>query len=151
MIKLTIIKTNPEWLEATWAEEVITTSLVQNEVDGEVVEETVHNTETTMLHCESFSGHNEHIEMLEDKCIEYGTELTEEQTLIVKEVQEAFVYPTEEEIQAEEIKHKVNEAKFYLSSTDYKMTIDYFATLSKEEQDDLIAKRAEAREYIRSN
>lgn len=163
MTKLTIIKTNPEWLEATWIEE-ITTQVeaerevqVDTEVDGEVltateiVKEPEDKVETKVLWCESFSGHREHIAMLEAKCIEYGTELDDEQMLIVTEVSEAYVYPTDEELQAEEINHKVQEAKNYLANTDYKMTIDYFATLSKEEQDELITKRAEAREYVRTN
>lgn len=47
--------------------------------------------------------------------------------------------------------YKVQEAKSYLLSTDSKMTVDYFATLSKEIQDELILKRSEAREFIRAN
>ena len=42
-------------------------------------------------------------------------------------------------------------AKQYLASTDYKMTVDYFATLTKEVQDELTTKRAESREFIRIN
>lgn len=49
------------------------------------------------------------------------------------------------------LEYKLNEAKAYLLSTDYKMTVDYFATLSKEIQDELILKRNEAREFIRAN
>jgi hypothetical protein len=49
------------------------------------------------------------------------------------------------------LNQKIQEAKEYLSSTDYKMTVDYFATLTKDVQDILIAKRQEAREFIRSN
>ena len=49
------------------------------------------------------------------------------------------------------IEYKINEAKSYLLSTDYKMTVDYFATLTKEQQDDLIKLRAEARQFIRDN
>lgn len=56
-----------------------------------------------------------------------------------------------EEIEAEELQLKINEAKAYLLSTDYKITVDYFATLSKDIQDELILKRSEAREFIRAN
>lgn len=49
------------------------------------------------------------------------------------------------------VEAKVNEYKSYLASTDYKMTIDYFATLTKEIQDELILKRAESRDFIRAN
>ena len=51
----------------------------------------------------------------------------------------------------ESIEYKISEAKLYLQSTDYKMTVDYFATLEKEVKDELITKRAEAREFIRAN
>ena len=56
-----------------------------------------------------------------------------------------------EEIEAEILQNKINKAKTYLLSTDYKMTVDYFATLTKEQQDDLIKLRAEARQFIRDN
>ena len=148
MIKLTITKTNPDWLEATWVEETTTTSIVENEVKGEIVQETVENTETTVLHCESFSGHPEHIAMLEAKALEFETSL-EEYTELITQAKEAFVMPTAEELLAYELEQKIQEAKVYLLSTDYKMTVDYFATLSKEIQDELILKRNEAREFIR--
>lgn len=61
-----------------------------------------------------------------------------------------LVEALEQEALEQELQAKVNEAKEFLSSTDYKMTVDYFATLSKEEQDSLIKLRAEAREFIRS-
>lgn len=52
-----------------------------------------------------------------------------------------------EEIEAEILQNKINEAKSYLLSTDYKMTVDYIATLTKDEQDNLIKLRAEARQF----
>lgn len=55
--------------------------------------------------------------------------------------------PTDAQI----LEAKVNEYKSYLASTDYKMTIDYFATLTKEIQDELILKRVESRDFIRAN
>lgn len=58
---------------------------------------------------------------------------------------------TDEELAQQELQAKVMEGKQYLSTTDYKMTVDYFATLTKEEQDEVTLKRAEAREFIRSN
>ena len=118
------IKLDNNWLEATWLED------------------------ETQIHCESFSGHKEHIAMLEAKAIEFGTSLDEYSELIAQ-AKEAFVMPTAEELLAYELDQKIQEAKIYLSSTDYKMTVDYFATLSKEIQDELILKRNEAREFIR--
>ncbi len=66
----------------------------------------------------------------------------------ILELQDApIIKPTKEEI----LNQKINEAIFYLSSTDYKMTVDYFATLTKEQQDELIKLRNEARAFIRAN
>jgi hypothetical protein len=46
---------------------------------------------------------------------------------------------------------KLAEYKVYLNSTDYKMTVDYFATLSVAEQEALVSSRAIAREFIKNN
>ena len=142
MKKLNLILDNTNWLEATWIEEIITI----NEVEGEKVE----SKETIQLWCESFSGHKEHIAMLRAKALEFETSLEDYEDLIA-ECEKNFIYPTEEEIQAEITANLVQEAKNYLASTDYKMTIDYFATLSEVEQNEVIAKRAEARAFIRGN
>ena len=62
-----------------------------------------------------------------------------------------FTIPINKQSEEEILQNKLNEAKSYLLSTDYKMTVDYFATLIKEQQDDLIKLRAEARQFIRDN
>jgi hypothetical protein len=54
---------------------------------------------------------------------------------------------TEEQI----MNSKILEAKAYLEATDFKMTVDYYATLAEVEQLELTTKRQEAREYIRMN
>lgn len=130
MKKLNLILDNTNWLEATWVEST---------------EEL-----TDVIHCESFSGHKEHIAMLRNKALEFETNLDEYEYLIA-ECESKFVYPTDEELQAEEIAMKVQEYKNYLAQTDYKMTIDYFATLTVDMQKELTTKRAEAREYVRAN
>lgn len=73
-------------------------------------------------------------------------------------VQEDWVEITLEELQElqkpnpeQELQSKIQEAKAYLASTDYKMTVDYFATLTEAEQVQLTQLRAEAREFIRTN
>lgn len=142
-IKLNII-IDKDWLEATWIKEVTTINDVEK--DDEIVKEESITTE--QLHCESFSGHLEHIAMLEAKALEFGTSLDEYGELIAQ-AKEAFVMPTAEEIANQLLQNKIQEARMYLASTDYKMTVDYFATLSKEIQDELILKRNEAREFIR--
>lgn len=56
-----------------------------------------------------------------------------------------------EDVFKQTLEYKINEAKAYLLSTDFKMTVDYFATLSTDIQDGLTLKRSEAREFIRAN
>ena len=154
MKKLILKLDETNWLEANWVEETITQVPVEKEteVDGDIVKETVleDRVETTQVWCESYSGHPEHIAMLRAKASEYGTELGEYEEMIA-ECESKFVGASDEEIQAEITANLVQEAKNYLASTDYKMTVDYFATLGKDEQNELIAKRAEAREFIRGN
>lgn len=62
-----------------------------------------------------------------------------------------FDWRTDEDIEKEELEAKINEAKIYLQSTDYKMTIDYFATMSSEQQEEVTRLRSEAREFVRNN
>ena len=73
-MKLELKLTN-DWLEATWYTEA-------DEVK-------------TQVHCESFSGHPEHIAMLRAKALEYGTELDE---AIVKELSDSYTPPTQAEL-----------------------------------------------------
>lgn len=74
---LKLDKTN--WIEATWYENEIQT------------------------HCESFSGHQEHITQLRVKAKEFNTSLNKFEPLI-KQCEDAFIYPTDEEIEAEKRK-----------------------------------------------
>ena len=136
-IKLNIT-IDKDWLEATWIKEVTTINDVEKE-ESVAIEQ---------IWCESFSGHPEHIAMLEAKALEFNTSLDEYMELIAQ-AKEAFIMPTAEELLAYELEQKIQEAKMYLASTDYKMTVDYFSTLTKDIQDELILKRAEAREFIR--
>ena len=56
---------------------------------------------------------------------------------------------TEEELAQQELEGKIAEAKAYLASTDFKMTVDYYATLTVEQQEELSTKRAEARTFLK--
>jgi len=69
------LKLENKWLEATWYTE-------DNEVKSQV-------------HCESFSGHPEHIAMIRTKASEYGTELDE---AIIQELVDGFEAPTAAEL-----------------------------------------------------
>jgi hypothetical protein len=88
----------------------------------------------------------------------FGLELDGSQDSLIKddmtpislEEIEALNKAKEDEYKAS-LTYKINEAKSYLLSTDYKMTVDYFATLTKEQQDDLNKLRAESRQFIRDN
>ncbi len=139
MIKIKDFKLDGNWAEVTWVEESIQTS-----------EEGVETTTETQVHCESYSGHPEHIVMLTSKAAELRTSLDEYSELI-EQLASTYVKPTQAELDEAERVHKLNEAHAYLNSTDYKMTVDYFGTLTQEIQDELVAKRAEAREFIRNN
>ena len=122
MIKLSITKISQDWLEATWTEEVTTINDVEKEVevDGELIKEVVQeeSVATEQMHCESFSGHPEHIAMLEAKALEFGTSLDEYVELIAQ-AKEAFVIPTAEELLAYELDQKLQEANGYLIQTDW--------------------------------
>ena len=116
------LKLTNDWLEATWSEN------------------------DKQIHCESFSGHPEHIAMLRAKAKEYDTKLDE--ALIIECVAN-FKMPTEAELALELLRTKIAEASTYLASTDFKMTVDYYATMTAEQQEELMAKRAEARTFLK--
>ena len=110
-LKITIDK---DWLEATWTKEVTIISDVEK--DDEIVQE--ESVTTEQVHCESFSGHPEHIAMLEAKAVEFNTSLDEFEGLIAQ-VKESFVMPTAEELLAYELDQKIQEANQYLAQTDW--------------------------------
>ena len=100
-IKLNI-KLDKDWLEATWTREVVTISDVEKEVevDGELVKEIVREESviTEQLHCESFSGHPEHISMLRDRCTLYGVKLSIDDEKLIEEAMNNFTMPSQEEL-----------------------------------------------------
>ena len=57
-------------------------------------------------------------------------------------------FRTSEEIRTAEINTQIAEAKAYLSSTDFYMTVDKYAELDEARKVELTTKRAEARELI---
>ena len=100
-IKLNIT-TDKDWLEATWTKEVTTINEVEKEVevDGELVKETVQEESVTteQIHCESFSGHPEHISMLRDRCLLYGVKLSIDDEKLIEEAMNNFTMPSQEEL-----------------------------------------------------
>ena len=109
--------------------------------------ETIEEVET-VIHCQAYA--DTQMDMLRADAEKYGTSLDEYEDIIA-EVEAGIVLPTDEEIAEQERLAKLAECYAYLNSTDYKMTVDYFATLSKEVQDELIAERQKARNFIREN
>lgn len=152
------IKLDNNWLEATWIKEVTTINDVEKEteVDGKLVTEIVkeESVTTEQLHCESFSGHPEHIAMLEAKAVEFGTSLDEYAELI-NQAKEAFVMPTAEELLAYELDQKLQEANVYLAQTDwvntYKIRHDLGLELIPEISSKwaIISKREEYIEFLK--
>ena len=92
-IKLNIAIDN-NWLEATWAKEVTTINDVEK--DGELVQE--ESVITEQIHCESFSGHPEHISMLRDRCLLYGVKLSIDDEKLIEEAMNNFTMPSQEEL-----------------------------------------------------
>ena len=92
------ITIDKDWLEATWTREVIIINDVEK--DGELVKETVQEESVTteQIHCESFSGHPEHISMLRDRCLLYGVKLSIDDEKLIEEAMNNFTMPSQEEL-----------------------------------------------------
>lgn len=133
MIKLNITVDSTNWLEATWIED------------------------DKQLHCESYSGHPEHIAMLRAKALKFGTDLSEFETLI-KQAEDLFIHPTQEELDKELTDQKIQEARAYLVNTDYIVTKIAEAQALGEDTAPLLSyyatevqQRKEARAFIGAN
>ena len=135
-MKLDLILTN-DWLEATWYNEEVS-------INEETKEETVTETQ---VHCESYSGHSEHIKMLRAKALEFGTSLDKYESLI-SECKSKFVYPTQEELDKEINAHKVQEPRSYLFSTAWYVERLNDPSSGKPIPQEVLDKRADARLII---
>ena len=89
-----------------------------------------------------FKNKNNEIFAYDEEQIEqgYGKDLTPITEAELAELQK----PTQAELDAQ----KLSEAKAYLSSTDFYMTVDKYATLTTERQAELTKLRADARTLI---
>lgn len=97
-----IILDQTNWLEVTWVN-VETITLPQEVVDG--VANMVLKTQEveTIIHCESFGDSDEYQELLRQRCVELGTEVTEELEDKLKEQVAKRHIPTEEEVEAKRL------------------------------------------------
>ena len=143
-IKSFIKYDNANALEVTWVDEVISTQEV--EIEGEATTED--KVVETIIHCQAYA--DVQIDLLREDANKYGTSLNEYEELIA-EVEADVVLPTSEEIAEQERLAKLAECYAYLASTDYKMTIDYYGSMTESDQVEVTTKRAEAREFIRAN
>ena len=146
MIKIkSFILDETNWLEVTWIDEVVS-------INEETKEETITETQ---VHCESYSGHPEHIQMLRNKAAELGTSLDEYEELIAK-VQSEFVVPTEAELLAYEQEQKIAECTTYLAMTDwvepYLIRHELGLEVLAADSEKLVikGKRAEAKAFLKS-
>ena len=147
MIKIKSLTLDNGWLEATWVDAISTVKVVEQVEEVDITE--------TQVHCESYSGHPEHVQMLRDKAVELGTSLDEYEELIAK-VQSEFVMPTEAELLAYEQEQKIAECTAYLVTTDwvepylirYELGLEILAADS--EKFVIKGKRAEAKAFLKS-
>lgn len=63
----------------------------------------IENEEGTIIHCESFGDSDEYQELLKQRCVEFGTEITQELEDKLKEQASKRHIPTEEEIEAKRL------------------------------------------------
>lgn len=90
------------WLEVTWAK-VETITLPQEVVEG-VADMVLRTQEVeTITHCESFGDSDEYQELLKQRCVEFGTEITQELEDKLKEQVTKRHIPTEEELEAKRL------------------------------------------------
>ena len=97
-----IILDKTNWLEVTWVK-VETITLPQEVVEG--VADTVLRTQEveTIIHCESFGDSDEYQELLKQRCVEFGTEITQELEDKLKEQVVKRHIPTAEELEAKRL------------------------------------------------
>ena len=90
------------WLEVTWVN-VETITLPQEVVEG-VADMVLRTQEVeTTIHCESFGDSDEYQELLKQRCIDFGTEITQELEDKLKEQVSKRHVPTEEELEAKRL------------------------------------------------
>lgn len=119
------------------------------------LEVTIVNDLDETIHCESFGDSDEYITLLKQRCDEFCVELSEDNlSILLEQKSKRKVFTTEEiaEIKKQtsilNINTQIQETKNYLSSTDFCMTVDKYASLTTERQAELTTKRAESRELI---
>ena len=149
-----IILDQTNWLEVTWVK-VETITLPQEVVDG-VADMVLRTQEVeTILHCESFGDSDEYQELLRQRLQEFEVESTEElENTLQEQVSKRYI-PTPEEIAAQKeeearrlLEQQISEAKQYLADTGWYIERLNDPSSGKAIPEEVLAKRAEARELI---
>ncbi len=91
-----ILKLDKDWIEATFINVASILEEVEKDADGVITKEEKITEEE--IHCESFSGHPEHIAMLRDKCEVYGVKLSIDDEKLIDEVGNNFTMPSQEKL-----------------------------------------------------
>lgn len=128
------------------------------------LEITIVNDNNEIIHCESFGDSDEYKELLNQRCTEFGVELSEDNLNILaeqKSKRKVFTQAELDEIAKQntisDLQNKIQEAKAYLSSTSwiwekYARNVTVLGDLTAEEfklkYADIITKQEEARELI---
>jgi len=96
------LKLDKDWLEATFVNVASVMEEVQKDVDidGVITKEITKEEKITEeeIHCESFSGHPEHISMLRDRCALYDIKLSIDDEKLIEEAISNFIMPSQEEL-----------------------------------------------------
>ena len=71
------------------------------------IEVTITDENNETIHCESFGGNDEYTELLRQRCLEFGVELTEEHLAILAEQKGKRHIPTEDELAAIEVQKQL--------------------------------------------
>lgn len=107
------------------------------------------------IHCESFGDSDEYQVLVLQRCNELNVVVTKElETILLEQKNKRKVFTPEELAEIAKLdkisanNSSIQEAKNYLTSTDFYMTVDKYASLTTERQVELTTKRAEARELI---
>lgn len=143
MISIKSFLVNNGWVEVTWVDTITSKIAIDTMVDGEVVQVVKNKQEEIIVHCESYSGHPEHIQLLRNKAVEFNTDLTELEPLIVQ-VQNEFIMPTEEDLlsiqkEQELILAQDNRKRNMLTGDFYVLNgVEYLISFTKDDGDGMV-------------
>ena len=119
------------------------------------LEVNIENEEGVIIHCESFGDSDEYQKLLIQRLVELEVEATAElEDVLAEQVSNRYI-PTQEELEAQKeeearklLEQQISEAKAYLTETGWYIERLNDPSSGKEIPEEVLAKRAEARELI---